>query len=364
MDSPNISAKKLRILPKKPWIIVLYILLLSLSVLGTVAYTNYCEKTLETLYPENFLQYIRTQPVELLQDEPLTPELFVEFMPENQNIQVKFYTETPDTNTLGFTSVMLEFQDDFGRNHYLFSALRVRRQDPNPQILGVQDIEVFINDTIAYRSGVSVTDLYGEDLAVQIDNSQVDVKIEGVYPISYLAEDDYGNKSQVDALVYVDENTQLMVELLIEDIFAEILKPEMSDYDKAFAIFRWCRSNIRYASSGPKEDWYVIAYAGLRGQPGDCYTYFSISYLMLQQAGIQVVPLERVENPVSRHLWTAVNTGNGWYHFDPCPTWTKDEVFMYSEAQARDVSSRSNQIVGKELYYYSYLDAGITIEEN
>lgn len=342
-------------------------LLLGVTVIGGWALYDANRDVWETPKPI-ILTQVRPVAVELYLEETdyIFPAQFVSNLNSEEYVKISYLADEPNFDQLGKKVVAILLEDREGNQQVVLSHLSVRRTDPTPLLEGVQDIEVFVGDAIAYRSGVSSSDLYGETLDLQIDNTQVDVKVEGVYPVLYRVEDAYGNSNEQEAFVYVDENTQLLVETYIDEIFATILTEGMTDHEKAYAIFRWCRDNIRYASSGHMEDYYAIAYGGLRGLPGDCYTYYAVSYFMLQRADIPVMTMQRVEGTGVDHMWVIVNTGSGWYHFDTCPTFTKDEVFMYSESKIRDVDRRTNNILGQTYQYYDYrpLPEGITIEEN
>lgn len=335
-------------------------------VLGTFFYYRFSNQWVVEI-PKDVLSQTTAEYVEVYwRGDTPSPKDFVNNLLPDEIVAAEFVGLAPSTDSLGRATVGILLTDDQGAEHCILSQISVRREDPTPLIEGVQDIEVFIGDTIAYRAGVTAEDLYGDSLDLNIDASGVDVKVEGVYPVVYNVADDYGNTASADAQVYVDENTKLLVETYIDGIFDNILSDNMTQREQAYAIYLWCRNNIRYASSGPHDDIYVIAYAGLRGQPGDCYTYFSILYLMLEQAGIPVVRMERIEGTAVNHVWVAANTGNGWYHIDACPTFTSDNVFMYSDSQIRKVTAATDRIVGYSYHYFDYrtpLEGDVTIEE-
>lgn len=313
------------------------------------------------------LKQVDMKPLELYLNSPvpITPDMFLSNLPIEEDVSLSFLEEPPTTDTLGVTLVPVMLRDSSGNEQVIVSSLSIRRYPPDLLVEGIEDIQIFIGDAISYRSGVTALDKYGETVPLSIDASQVDVYTEGVYPVTYSVADNYGNQVVQEISVHVDDNTRIMVEQYIDDIFQRILTEDMTKHQKAYAIFRWCRSNLRYASSGPSDDYYSIAYGAFRGQPGDCHTYFAVSYLMLKQAEIPVIPLERIAGTGVNHYWLAVNTGSGYYHFDTCPTYTGDEIFMYSESQIRAVSAATDAKVGYARYYFDYkpLPNGITIQE-
>lgn len=102
------------------------------------------------------------------------------------------------------------------------------------------------------------------------------------------------------------------------------------------AIYNWVRGNIRYSGASATRDWVQEAYQGLRLRRGDCFTYYSVSQLLLSRAGI--AGIEVVRSTDNHHYWNLVNIDGSWYHFDATPRraggyfflWTDDQMEQYS----------------------------------
>lgn len=325
-------------------------------------------KTFMQEVPEDPFTNVRGAYVEVHQGVQLgwTPEMFFSGINLTDTMLVMFDHVVPSALELGEYQVPLYFVDSYGHSREVSGTLAVRRSSRIPEISGVTDLFIFPGDSVSYLKNVTATDAFGDKMTVTVDNSQVNINKYGIYDVVYQAKDVEGYVSRETCLLEVVDDrdeVQRFVEDTIDEIFERILHSEMTQRQQAYAIFEWCRTNVRYASSGPRGDDYSIAYASLRGGAGDCYSYFAVSYLMLQRAEIPVIPMQRVEGTVSTHKWVAVNVGEGWYHFDPCRTWTGDRVFLYSDAQAKRVTTNSDKLAGYSTKYYVYRDIpdGITI---
>ena len=101
-------------------------------------------------------------------------------------------------------------------------------------------------------------------------------------------------------------------------ILKKITTKDMNKMQKGYAIYRWTKRNISYAGSSDKSDYRIGARDGLLNRRGDCFTYFAVAKVLLDEAGIKnksVVKLRKSEKE-ARHYWSLINVGTGWYHFD------------------------------------------------
>ncbi|MCI8454815.1 MAG: hypothetical protein HFE84_09405 [Lachnospiraceae bacterium] len=124
---------------------------------------------------------------------------------------------------------------------------------------------------------------------------------------------------------------------LADQILTEIVNDGMTKRQKAEAIYAWIRANLRYSGSSATRDWVQEAYQGLRRGHGDCYTYYSVSQLLLSRVGIPSI--EVIRHTDNHHYWNLVEIDGAWYHFDTCPRraggdfclWTDTQMETYSE---------------------------------
>lgn len=258
-----------------------------------------------------------------------------------------------------------------------------------PELLGVQDLTVAMNGTAFYRDGVSAVDDVDGPVAVEIDATAVDLTVAGEYPVIYSAQDAAGNRTEQTVTVTVVETvtvdqgqdeqtedetpgeaggasqsevTQEDVDQLADRILERITSSDMSQREKAKAIFNYVNRKIKYVGSSDKSSWLVGAYMGFTRGRGDCYNYFACSKALLTRAGIPNVDLERVGGK-SRHYWQLVNTGDGWYHFDACPhpTGYPMSAFMITETQARTYTEQVKK-VRQNYYVYDYDTCPVEVE--
>ena len=135
-----------------------------------------------------------------------------------------------------------------------------------------------------------------------------------------------------------NEKTELhrTCDQMADQILSEIINDAMDQRQKAEAIYNWVRGNIRYSGASATRDWVQEAYQGLRLRRGDCFTYYSVSQLLLSRAGI--AGIEVVRSTDNHHYWNLVNIDGSWYHFDATPRraggyfflWTDDQMEQYS----------------------------------
>jgi transglutaminase-like putative cysteine protease len=192
-----------------------------------------------------------------------------------------------------------------------------------------------VGDTVAYRSGVTVTDNSGEDIELQVDASKVDTSVPGEYEVVFSATDSSGNRAELSVILTVSSIDPAIVDELVEATLARIIDADMSLHDKAQAIFIYVQGSVRYDAGGEKTSLYEGAYEGLKQKAGDCWVYAATSEMLLTQAGIDNLPIKRVGGS-TRHYWNLVNLGEGWYHFDACPNrdGSNDKRFMFTETEA------------------------------
>ncbi len=227
-------------------------------------------------------------------------------------------------------------------------------QDTQPPVIeGAQDISFFLGDAILYRKGITVTDDSGEIPMLQIDTSQVNLTVAGSYPVVYRATDSSGNTTSVEITLQLLEQPsveEVTVKELAEELLADLVTPEMSDYDKAYTLWNWCRRNIRYAyTAGDRTSIWTGAYEGLHNRYGDCYAYYATYTILLESCGIQTLCVERVGGS-SNHWWNLVNVGDGWYHCDASPRSNGDsyKCFMQTDAQVQAYTEWNKR---KDHYY-------------
>ncbi len=197
-----------------------------------------------------------------------------------------------------------------------------------PVITGVQDLLVYENHQIAYRTGVEVTDDTDEFVTLQVDNSAVDLQKAGVYPVVYTATDSAGNTAQATAQVTVlqwkDGYAELStIEAAADDVLKTLINGEMDSKQCVRAVYRWARQNLSYGGHSDRADWRQAAYTMLLERTGDCYGYYAVTKLLFERLSIPNIDVVKVKNDPndSNHFWSLVSVDQGktYYHFDATP---------------------------------------------
>lgn len=197
-----------------------------------------------------------------------------------------------------------------------------------PVICGVQDIMLYAGDTVAYRSGITVTDNKDANPALEVDSSQVDLTCPGSYTVTYYAVDAAGNRTSATATVTVLPKQADFVDMqtVYEAVDAElagIVTEDMTALQQAVAIYDWARSTRVYGGHTDRSDYRQAAYEMLTTGRGDCYGYFAVTKLMFERLGIPNIDVVKVktDGKDSDHFWSLVSIDGGstYYHFDATP---------------------------------------------
>lgn len=197
-----------------------------------------------------------------------------------------------------------------------------------PQILGVNRLSVFLGGTVAYRSGVLVTDDRDPNPQLTVDSSQVDLSTPGSYPVVYTAADSAGNTTTVATILTVSQAPETYVEeAVIRDtadaLLGEILTEDMTPTQKVEAIYDWIEGHCIYIAEFDKTDYMQAAYLMLTENRGDCYGFYAVSRLLFERLGLPNLTVTRLPNEErpTNHWWNMVSLdgGESWYHFDATP---------------------------------------------
>lgn len=263
---------------------------------------------------------------------PREAEDFVTEIEDATAVTVAF-REEPDLLFIGTQQVELVFTDAGGNETVKKAELTLYEDTEPPVIYGATDITIYMGDSVAYRKNVTVEDNCLEGLQLTVDTSSVDLKQAGVYPVVYTAVDAAGNTDTVTISLTVIERMYTIEEMyaLVDAVLEKIITPDMSDRDKAWAIYTYIRRNVGYIEYPEKGDWVRAAYDGLSKRQGDCYVYACTSKALLTRAGVKNMDISKI--PTRReHYWNLVDVGDGWYHFDTTPRSDHTVFFLWTDA--------------------------------
>ncbi len=229
-------------------------------------------------------------------------------------------------------------------DHILTTSVII--QDTTPPTITVEGNKKYERgDTILYRQGVSVSDNSKVTPELEINVSDVETNLPGVYTIYYQATDNAGNVGYAEGLITITDThvpTAQEVNSLADSILKSVITSDMSNFEKAHAIFDWCQENIRVTARARKDSVLVGAYDGLRFNEGDCFTSFATGKWLLERCGIATIDLSH-DMGEAIHYWSLVNVGDGWYHFDCSHMRGGYRCFMQTDEQVKQFAAGSRE---------------------
>ena len=287
----------------------------------------------------------------IFNDETLTPEDFVTDIQDVTETKVAF-DKTPDFTKVGEQTVTVRLTDTSGNVGLVKAKLTVVADTTAPVFSEMEKLTVNIGQAVSYRKDITVTDERDGQLTFTIDASAVNLEKEGTYTIVYEAVDKSGNVAKVEREIFVSSKlvvNQELVEQKAQEILDKILKDDMTDHEKIYTIFMYVRRNIAYSNSKETE-LLSAAYKAMTSKKGDCYNYFAMAKVLLDQIGVDNIPVERYKGR-SSHYWLLVNIGTGWYHYDASPQSADDpfRCFMKTDKQVQDYAKARSD--GRRDYY-------------
>lgn len=257
------------------------------------------------------------------------------------------FEDKPDLSKKGKVSAVVILTDEGGNTAKVQAEIKVIEDKEAPEINGVAPLTGFAGDPISYKSEITVTDNCDKKVKLEIDNSDVNPEEPGTYDVIYTAQDRAGNKAQEETTITIKEKPEDYVEpeeveKEADEILAEITDEDMTQKEKARAIYDWTRTNIGYVNSSEKESWTNGAHQGFTTRQGDCFIFFATAKALLTQAGIPNLDIEKSDTSHSRHYWSLVDVGDGWYHFDTTPRQGGGEFFLLTDEEILDYSKAHN----------------------
>ncbi len=175
-----------------------------------------------------------------------------------------------------------------------------------------------MKNTYDFTQFVEAYDERDGKVKVKADTGKINWSKEGTYKIWFTAKDKDGNKAKSWAKVKVYHPGTS--EDIADGILKRIISKSWSDERKARAIYSYIRGHMSYVNHTSHIAWPDAALRSFRYQTGDCYTYYAVSRLFLNRAGISNMMIKRYPTPGGRrHYWNLAYINGGWYHFDTTP---------------------------------------------
>lgn len=283
-----------------------------------------------------------------LQNAKLEAEEFVYDVIDMSPFTIRFKNDLT-FERLGEQEVTIVITDEYSNSSEYKTILTIKADTEPPVIRGVTDKIVYKGNSISYRTGVTVTDNSREELELNIDSSNVNLRQEGKYEVIYSAVDSAGNLAEKRATITVvglviSEET---FDETVEGITSKIIKDNMSKREQANAIYKWTKNHVGYTGNSKKDDWKNEAYRGITSGNGDCFTYFAVAKALLTHMGIENIDIIRLGGD-TKHYWNLVNDGTGWYHFDATRHKDKKDTFMLTDDELEKLNK------ARKDYYYKF----------
>lgn len=250
----------------------------------------------------------------------------------------------------GTYEIIYNAADESGNLSTAVALLTIIEDNTPPVIYGATDRALCVGSTIAYRSGVLVTDDTDDSPKLSVDSSGVDLSSPGTYPLVYSATDAAGNVATVEVTVTVHEKLYYFVDEEViwakaDEIIAEIITDDMTQEEQVWAIYYWIRANYSFNGWADKIDWKQNAYEMIVTGKSDCYGFFALSKLLFERLGIPNVDVERVRTWEHNgdHYWSVVSVDGGktWYHYDSTPFLAGDVMCLVTDATLDEFSARN-----------------------
>lgn len=223
-------------------------------------------------------------------DGQIEANQFVTDIKDATKVDVSF-KDKPDVSKDGESEVTIVLTDEGKNQKEVKAKLTVVSDSEPPVIEGVKDITAYIGETVSYKKDVTVTDNMDQNPTLDIDNSKVNLNKAGTYEVVYTATDSAGNTSSASSKITIKEKPKGYVDK--EDVYAlaqkvvdKITNDSMTDMEKAFAIYRWTKTNIGYTGTSNKDSWTIGAYQAFTKKSGDCFNYYAAAKAMLDVCGI------------------------------------------------------------------------------
>ncbi len=305
---------------------------------------------------------VTTQSVSMRSIDPLEIDAFLAGIQDETETTVRYVTE-PDLTRTGTQEVTLEVTDEGGNVTQATAQLTVITDTEPPVIEGVREsIMIYQGDPVSYREGVTVTDDTDDSPELTIDNSQVDLENPGEYTLTYTATDDFGNTSSAQTKITVLEKEEKYVELsVIEEAISKqakaIVTDDMTPEQQVRALYDWIWDHCIYSNRTGFDDYRQEGYHMLQTGVGDCFSYFALTKLFLEELGIPNIDVKKEKNyPTdNNHFWSLVSVDGGetYYHLDVTPrVGEKIRVCLITDAYLDAYSARNFNCFNRDKSLY------------
>ncbi|MDR1914114.1 MAG: hypothetical protein LBQ68_06500 [Clostridiales bacterium] len=282
------------------------------------------------------------------------PENFVKLPEVSPIVRVDFVVQ-PDFTYIGPQTVTLLLVYDSGDTATVAAQLVLEEKlnDTTPPVFEpILNRYAQINSEIDYITGIAATDDSGF-CEITVDSHEVDPTAAGRYRLLYTATDAAGNSVTQEAFLALSKILPQTVFNAADGILKEITTDEMTQKEKARAIFDYVVHGFRYTTNSEHNNAIDGAHQAFTRKSGDCFIFYSSSEVLLTRAGIPNIQVRRLvtpQNGYAPHYWNLIDVGEGWYYYDSTPIARNlgRDRFYFTESELQQLAKQ----IGTGAYFY------------
>lgn len=310
-------------------------------------------------------------PEAILKDSPVlyigyevTAEALIADYKDKSKVKTSFKDgKVPEVNKVGKFTTIIVLTDEAGNTTEVEVPYEVKKDDEAPSIIGAMDITIGLNQDLKSKLNVAIDDNVDKNPKLTIDDSKVNLKKEGKYPVTYIAKDKVGNENKKTITVTVssevkekkvqklgDKKTNsvnvytplgdtgnVALNNATDRILSNIINDSMSNSQKSSAIYAFM-SSIRYRTGSVTNGYATDALNTLSARTGNCFGMTHTAQALYTRAGI---PNRTRIQKDRTHSWLQVNIGNGWQNID-----LSHRRYLYSDAALQNFFTRIGKNYG------------------
>lgn len=189
-------------------------------------------------------------------------------------------------------------------------------------------------------------------MEVTVDRSRIDIKTPGEYEVTYTARDRAGNETSMTAIITLSpvKITEEQLDAAADAVLADLVNDRMTLAEKTWEIYKYVNTHVRYWDSSDKNDWRAEAYRGITEGWGDCFTYFSVSQILLTKIGAEILA---PWNGWAASL-TIIGTSSIWMAAGITSMPVSTNRYTYRSCAPTPNSTNLRQSKNLEYNYYTY----------
>lgn len=271
--------------------------------------------------------------------------------------KIEYQEGAPKFTDSGTYDVSILVTDVYGNSTVIKVPFTIINDTTPPVITGLHELTLEGNpDSLDYFTGVTVTDDYDPEPVLKIDDSQVDFTKAGTYPLIYMAVDKAGNIGKAETTLTIkmpeeakNENGNNKDDSATYDVgdgdpyalARKVMKNlyGSNDVETARNIFNWVHNTLWFRLLSGTRTYENAAYRGFTKHNGDCYVYYACCKMLLDEAGIPNMRVDRYPRYNGNiHYWLLVKLNGEWYHCDATEGYSDHPGiwFMCTDAEIND----------------------------